>query len=69
MQLTPSWEDFIQNALISCFINLEPQAAMFKAAGEQRAYSARKEGKLARGRDTEELCMHANTFVSLTTML
>lgn len=32
-QPVPSCEDFIQNALISCFINLEPQAEMFKAAG------------------------------------
>lgn len=51
VQPTPSWDDFIQNALISCFINLEPQAAMFKAAGEPRARSAGKEGKF----DTEEL--------------
>lgn len=33
MQPAPNWEDFIQNSLISCFINLEPQAEMFKAAG------------------------------------
>lgn len=59
MQPTPSWEDFIQNALISCFINLEPQAAMFKATGEPRPYSARKEGKLARKGDIDELRMHA----------
>lgn len=29
----PNWEDFIQNSLIPCLINLEPQAEMFKAAG------------------------------------
>lgn len=33
VQPAPNWEDFIQNSLISCFINLEPQAEMFKAAG------------------------------------
>lgn len=32
-QPAPNWEDFIQNSLISCFINLEPQAEMFKSAG------------------------------------
>ena len=32
-QAAPNWEDFIQNSLISCFINLQPQAEMFKAAG------------------------------------
>lgn len=33
VQPAPNREDFIQNSLISCFINLEPQAEMFKAAG------------------------------------
>lgn len=33
VQPAPNWDDFIQNSLISCFINLEPQAEMVKAAG------------------------------------
>lgn len=32
-RLTPNCDGFIQNSLISCFINLVPQAGMFKAAG------------------------------------
>lgn len=32
-QPAPNWEDYIQNSLICCFINLEPQAEMLKAAG------------------------------------
>ena len=33
-QPAPDCEDSIQNSLIRCFINLEPQAEMFKAAGQ-----------------------------------
>lgn len=64
MQPTPSWDDFIQNALISCFINLEPQAAMFEAAGELGACSAGKEGKLAVEEETQRnyARMFANTL-------
>lgn len=41
-QLAPSWDDFIQNSFISCFINLEPQAEMFKAAGRPEPVVLRK---------------------------
>lgn len=44
-QPAPSWEDSIQNSLISCFINLEPQAEMFKAAGRPEPVVQEREGK------------------------
>lgn len=54
-QPAPNCEDFIQNSLIRCFINLEPQAEMFKAAGQ---LEPAVQGKRANKGETEELSMH-----------
>lgn len=56
--LPPSWEGFIQNSLISCFINLEPQAEMFKAAGRPEHVV---QGNRADKSERNYVCMFANT--------
>lgn len=69
VQPAPNWEDFIQNSLISCFINLKPQAEMFKAAGRPGPVVLEKRANEGEGKKWRNyVCMFGNTSSGVPTI-